>query len=132
MMITQSLAFVTVFFTALAWRGAWLPGHSGFPVRFTLLLLATLLANHHSFNYGAVILAIPLAAALAEGGHDLLTGLSVIAGVVLPTLSFTLFRFSDVVWASRALTFSLLALYGGLMIWLWRYNQKMPDARLCV
>lgn len=129
MMITQSLAFVTVFFTALAWRGAWLPGDSGFPVRFTLLLIATLIANHHSFNYGAVILAIPLAAALAEGGHDLLTGLSVIAGVVLPTLSFTLFRFGDVVWASRALTFSLLALYGGLMLWLWRYNQRMPDAR---
>lgn len=130
MMLTQILAFITVFFTALAWRGTWLPRDSRFPARFTLLLLATLLANHHSFNYGAVILILPLAALLAEGQHDLFTGLSVIAGVVLPTLSFTLVKFGDVPWASRILTFSLLALYAGLLVRLWRYNKCAVDTRI--
>ena len=125
MMITLSLAYMTVLITALAWRGEWLPGKTDFPARFTLLLLATLLANHHSFCYGAVILALPLAAALATGEHYLLTGMAVVAGMLLPTLSFTIFRFADVVWASRILAFSLLALYGSLLIWLWLYNKRM-------
>ena len=125
MMITLSLAYITVLITAFAWRGEWLPGRADFPVRFTLLLLATLLANHHSFCYGAVILALPLAAALATGDHYLLTGMSVVAGVMLPTLSFTIFKFADVAWASRILTFSLLALYGSLLIWLWQYNKRV-------
>jgi hypothetical protein len=129
MMLTQSLAFITVFLTALAWRGAWLPRDSRFPARFTLLLLATLLANHHSFNYGAVILILPLAAVLAEGQFDPFTFSSVAAGVILPTLSFTLVSFCDVPLASRILTFSLLAFYAGLLIRLWRYKQSTTGAQ---
>ena len=131
MMITLSLAYITVLITALAWRGEWLPEKTDFPARFTLLLLATLLANHHSFCYGAVILALPLAAMLATGEHYLLTGISVIAGILLPTISFTIFRFADVVWASRILTFSLLALYGSLLIWLWQYNKWLSPNPGC-
>lgn len=119
MMLSQSLAFMTVLLTALAWRGAWLPRDSRFPARFTLLLLATLLANHHSFNYGAVILILPLAAVLAEGQYNLSTFFSVVVGIILPTMSFTLVNFCIVPLASRILTFSLLLLYASLLLSVW-------------
>jgi hypothetical protein len=127
MMLTLSLAYVTVFLTALAWRGAWLPHDSRFPARFTLLLLATLLANHHSFNYGAVILILPLAAILAEGRRDRFIAFSAIAGVFLPTLSLTLVNFHDMFLASRILTFSLLLLYAGLLLWVWRHGESLAE-----
>ena len=127
MILTQSLAFITVFITALAWRGTWRPRDSRFPARVTLLLLATLLANHHSFNYGAVILILPLAAVLAEGQYNLFTFFSVIAGVILPMLSFTLVNFSNVLLASRILIFSLFFLYASLLLWLWRYKQSTTE-----
>ena len=128
-MLTLSLGYVIVFLTALAWRGAWLPRDSRFPARFTLLLLATLLANHHSFNYGAVILILPLAAVLAEGRHDRFIAFSAIAGVCLPTLSLTLVNFYDMSLASRILTFSLLLLYAGLLLRVWRYKQGITDVQ---
>ena len=127
MMLTLSLSYVTIFLTALAWRGAWLPRDSRFPARFTLVLLATLLANHHSFNYGAVILILPLAAVLAEGRHDRFIAFSAIAGIALPTLSLTLVDFHDMSLASRILTSSLLLLYAGLLHWVWRYKQGITE-----
>ena len=131
--LSYDLALLTIFFTALVWRGAWLPQDSRFSARFTLVLLATLLANHHSFNYGAVVLIVPLAATLAEGKHDRLIQLSVIAGIVLPTLTFTLVSwknmhdFNNLRLASLALTFSLLALYASLLLRLWRYHESAVD-----
>jgi hypothetical protein len=121
MMLTYDLALITIFITAIAWRGAWLLGDPRFPARFTLVLLATILCNHHSFNYGAVMLVLPLAAALAEGQRDRLIQLSVIACIILPTLAFTLVGLHNVPLASLTLTLSLLALYVSLLRWLWQY-----------
>jgi hypothetical protein len=126
-MLSYDLALTTVFLTAVAWRGAWLPRDSRFPARFTLVLLATLLANHHSFNYGAAILILPLAATLAEGQRDCLTRLSVIAGIILPTLAFTFVDLHNTPLASLTLTISLLALYASILHWLWRYNQSTAE-----
>lgn len=125
--LSYDLALITVFLTAIAWRGAWLPHDSRFPARFTLVFLATLLANHHSFNYGAVLLILPLAATLAEGRSNGLTRLSVIVGIILPTLAIMLFDLHNVPLASLTLTFSLLALYASILHWLWRYNQSPPE-----
>lgn len=127
MLLTQFLGVITVLFTALAWRGPWAPRDVRFPSQFTLLLLATLLANHHSFNYGAAILAVPIASVMAEGRPNRVTRLAVIAGVILPTLFFTLVKFLDVPVASRILTFSLLTCYGGLLVELWRWNWTMAE-----
>jgi hypothetical protein len=129
MFLTSSLAYVTVFFSILAWRGAWLPRDPRFSARFTLLLLATLLISHHSFNYGAVILILPTAAALAEGRHDRFMHLSVIAGIVFPTLSFVIVHVVDVTMASRILTFSIISLYVALLFWLLR-NTKTIGYRI--
>jgi hypothetical protein len=124
---TQFLAAGTVFCAALACRGPWEPESRLFPTQVTVLLLATILAIFHSFNYGAIILTIPIAAMLTEGRSNRVARIAVMAGVILPTLSFTLIYFRDGVSAARILTLSLLICYGSLLWELWRAKRFSTD-----
>jgi hypothetical protein len=126
MVYTQFLAAATVLCAALACRGPWEPRNPRFPTQMTVVLLATILAIFHSFNYGAIILAIPIAAMLTEGRSNRVARLAVMAGVILPTLSFTLIYFRDGVPAARILTVLLLTCYGSLLVELWLARQAHP------
>lgn len=130
MVYTQFLAAATVLCAALAWRGPWEPRNPRFPTQMTVLLLATILAIFHSFNYGATILAIPIAAMLTEGRTNRVARLAVMAGVILPTLSFTLIYFRDGVPAARILTVVLLICYGSLVMELWLARQADPTPKV--
>ena len=125
MLLEQFLNVVTVLGVAFAWRGPWKPDAPNFPIQFTLVILATLIANHHSFNYGAVLLALPLASAMAEGQLSRFSRLTVIAGIILPTLSFTVMAFIDPSRASRILAYLLLVCLGSLSAELWWRSQQM-------
>jgi hypothetical protein len=125
MLLEQFLNAVTVLGVAWAWRGPWKPHAANFPIQFTLVILATLIANHHSFNYGAVLLAVPLASVMAEGQLSPLSRLIVIAGILLPTLSFTVIAFIDPSRASRILACLLLLCFVSLFVELWLRGQHM-------
>jgi Glycosyltransferase family 87 len=84
--LTLLLGAVTVLVIVLAWRGPWAPRDRLFPAKMSLLLVATLLANYHSHLHGAVLLAMPLAAVLAERQPSRFTRMTIVAGVVLPTV----------------------------------------------
>jgi hypothetical protein len=124
---------VTVVLTALAWRGAWDPSDRRFPAQVTVLLLATLLANYHSFSYGAIILAVPLAAVLGKGCPRFVTSLAVIVGVILPSLAFSLGGHIDGDDSARAaliLKLSLVTCFFALLIDLLRRDRGGTDTSM--
>jgi hypothetical protein len=84
--LTLFLSVLTVLIAALAWRGPWDPRERLFPAKVSLVLVTTLLANYHSHLHGAVVLAVPLAAVLAQGRPSGVTRLTIVVGLVLPTL----------------------------------------------
>jgi hypothetical protein len=88
-----------------------------------VLLLATLLATFYGYQAGASVLVVPIASMLMEGHPNRLTRLSIMAGAILPTLSFTLVNLLDVPVASRTLTLLLLASYGCLLAELWHARE---------
>jgi hypothetical protein len=63
---TLLLGIATTAAAALALRGPWLPGSQRFAASVTVVILVTLLANYHSHGYGAVLVTVPLAAALGD------------------------------------------------------------------
>ena len=130
MLLEQFLNVVTVLSVAWAWRGPWKPDDPSFPIQFTLVILATLIANHHSFNYGAVLLAVPLASALAQPQLSRVSRFIVMAGIVLPTLSFTIFAFTDPSRASRLLTYLLIVCLASFLAELWLRRQH-PGMQGC-
>ncbi|MEP6889184.1 MAG: glycosyltransferase family 87 protein [Nitrospirota bacterium] len=130
MLLEQFLNAVTILGVAFAWRGPWKPRAPNFPIQFTLVILATLIANHHSFNYGAVLLAVPLASALAERQLSRFSHVTVIAGIVLPTLSFTITTFIDPSQASRILAYLLLVCLMSLFAELWWRDRQMGKSPL--
>jgi hypothetical protein len=111
-MLTLVLGGATVMGAALAWRGPWDPAERDFPGKVVLLLLATLLTNFHSHGYGAVVLAVPIAALLAEQRPGRLGQVAIAVLVVAPTLAFDLLLFVRVDTAVHAagLLFALASL----------------------
>lgn len=84
--ITVLLSAITVLLLVLAWRGPWAPAERPFPAKVSLALVATLLAGYHSHLHGVVLLAAPLAAVLTHGRPSGVMRLTIVAGLVLPTL----------------------------------------------
>jgi hypothetical protein len=117
------LGGATILCAALAWRGPWDPRSPRFPTQMGVLLLATLLATFYGYQAGASVLVVPIASMLMEGHPNRLTRLSIMAGAILPTLSFTLVNLLDVPVASRTLTLLLLASYGCLLAELWHARE---------
>lgn len=124
------LGGATVLCAALAWRGPWHPRSPRFPRQMSLLLLATLLASYYGYQAGASVLAVPIASMLMEGHPNRLTRLSIIAGAILPTLSFTLVNLLDVPVASRTLTLLLLISYGCLLAEVWHARKTNPMPKI--
>jgi len=112
------LGIVTVAVTALASRGPWKPADTKFSAQVSLLLLATLLANYHSLAYGAVILAVPLAAVMGQGSPNLLTSVGMMSGLILPSLAYCLYGghldSDDSMRAALLLKFSIVSCFVGL------------------
>jgi hypothetical protein len=115
MLLELLLSGLTVLITAFAWRGPWAPREQRFSILVTLTVAATLLANHHSLPYGAVLLAIPLASALTEADLSRSTRLASSAACLLPALSFTLLFFLDLQAASRLLMVLLSISFASLL-----------------
>jgi hypothetical protein len=115
MLLQLLLSGLTLLITALAWRGSWAPREQRFAILMTLTVAATLLANHHSFQYGAVLLAVPLASALAEADLSRFTRLVLVAAYLLPALSFTLVFFLNLAAASRLLMVLLAISFASLL-----------------
>lgn len=124
------LGGATILSAALAWRGPWDPRSHRFPTQMSVVLLATLLASYYGYQAGASIIAVPIASMLMEGHPNRLTRLSIMAGAILPTLSFTLLNLLDVPMASRVLTLLLLASYGCLLAELWHSRQADPIQKI--
>ena len=116
MAVELLLSGLTLMITAFAWRGAWAPQEQRFSILMTITIAATLLANHHSLPYGAVLLAVPLASALAEADLSRFSRLVSIAACLLPTLAFTLLFFLDLQAASRLLMILLSISFASLLL----------------
>jgi len=114
MLLELLLSGFTVVITALAWRGRWASREQRFPILMALTALATLLANHHSLQYGAVLLVVPLAAAAAEIELSRFSRLAVLMACLLPALSFTFVFPLDTVAASRLLMVFLAISFASL------------------
>ncbi|HET9296827.1 MAG TPA: hypothetical protein VFP18_08040, partial [Candidatus Binatia bacterium] len=119
MLLEMLLSGGTILVTVLAWQGVWAPREQRFPLLISITLIATLLANHHSHQHGGALLAVPLAAAVAQADLSRFTRLVIIATCLLPALSYTLMFFLDILLASRFMTVSLLLCYGTLLAELW-------------
>jgi hypothetical protein len=128
MLLELLLSGLTVLIMAFAWRGAWAPGEQRFSILMTLTVVATLLANHHSLPYGAALVAVPLASALADAELSRFTRLAVVAACLLPALSFTLLFFLDLQAASRSLMVLLAISFASLFFDL--YSTKSLQASI--
>ena len=86
LVLTLALGAATVFAAAWAWRGTWQPRNARFGAQMTVLLLATLIANYHSHVYGAVLLVVPLIAALDGPYVNRTARWLILSGVLVPSL----------------------------------------------
>jgi hypothetical protein len=86
LLLTLALGMATVFAAAWAWRGPWQPRGARFGAQMTVLLLATLVANYHSHVYGAVLLVVPLMAALEGPYVNRAARFLIVGAVLLPSL----------------------------------------------
>jgi hypothetical protein len=118
-----ALAIPTVAVMALALRGAWSSREPTFPAKITLILVTTVLVNYHSPPYSAAVLALPLAALLAEQGTRGYTRAAAAAAAFLPTLVLFLTQYS-VPRTSRLFAVLLLALYACLLIEMWAGGRR--------
>ena len=128
MLLEMLLSGGTILVTVLAWQGVWAPREQRFPLLISITLIATLLANHHSHQHGGALLAVPLAAAVAQADLSRFTRLVIIATCLLPALSYTLMFFLDILLASRFMTVSLLLCYGTLLAELWVARRAMQGS----
>jgi hypothetical protein len=128
MMIETVLNGLTILLIVIAWKGPWQPGDQRFPLLISVTLVATLLANHHSHQHGGALLAVPLAAAVAQADLSRFTRLVIVGMCLLPALSYTLMFFLDIPLASRFLTISLLVCYAALLAELWTLRTTMKDS----
>jgi hypothetical protein len=128
MMLETVLNGLTILLIGIAWKGPWQPGDQRFPLLISVTLVATLLANHHSHQHGGALLAMPLAAAVAQADLSRITRLVIIATCLLPALSYTVMFFLDIPLASRFLTVSLLICYAALLAELWVRRRTVQDS----
>ena len=128
MLLEMLLSGCTILLTVLVWRGAWAPRDERFPLLISVTLIATLLANHHSHQHGAALLAVPLAAAVAQADLSRFTRLVIIATCLLPAISYTVMFFLDISLASRFMTASLVLCYGILLAELWGRRRTMQNS----
>lgn len=129
MLLEAVLNGLTILLVVFAWKGPWAPGEQRFPILISVTLVATLLANHHSHQHGGALLAVPLAAAVAQADLSRFTRLVIIGMCLLPALSYTLMFFLDIPLASRFLTISLLICYAALLAELWERRTAVKDSR---
>jgi len=128
MLLESMLDGITILLILLAWRGPWEPGEQRFPLLISVTLMATLLANHHSHQHGGALLAVPLAAAVAQADLSRFARLVIIAMCLLPALSYTLMFFLDIPIASRFLTIALLICYVTLLVELWTRRRPRQNS----
>ena len=93
-----------------------------FSVQFTLVMIATLLVSHHSFDYGSVMIIVPLAAVFHDGMASNWTRLSILPPFLLANLSFVLFV--NLPLTARILTFALLSCFASLFVTAWKLQQE--------
>jgi hypothetical protein len=134
---TAALSTATAVGALLAWRGPWSATDSGFSVRMTLLLTATLLATYHSHVHGAVLLAVPLAAAVSQRDIGGLTRACLLIATVVPSIAPHLGRllpagslrifYADAVGFLPAL--GVLAIAATLSMCLWTRSQAAARRR---
>lgn len=125
MLLTQIMAGLTIVALMVVSTGRWMRNTSLFAVQFTLVTIATLLVTHHSFEYGAVMLTVPLAAVLSESKVSAWTRFSVLAGLFFSNLYFVLTL--DITFTARILTFALLGCFASMLVTAWRYQQEDKD-----
>ena len=68
------------------WRGPWRARSAAFPAQLSVTLLATILANYHSHVHGAALLAVPLAATLAQPLTSQRSKVAILVLAFAPTL----------------------------------------------
>jgi hypothetical protein len=112
-LLTLALGALTIAAAAWAWRGPWRPRDPAFAVQMSVLLLATLIANYHSHVYGAVLLVVPLADALATGYVHRLARVLIAGAAVVPAFVAVA---NNQVRANHVLTLLLIGLFAVLLI----------------
>jgi hypothetical protein len=137
-LLTIALALGTMACLAWIWRGPWKPEASDFPVKMLLTLLGTLIASYHSHPYGAVLLAMPLVTVLFGEYSGKFAWYLVAAGVVIPTLTFSL-GYSEVIAngefykhlivSSKILKVVIFLMFGYYLIQLWRFGASSVKLR---
>jgi hypothetical protein len=125
---TLVAAAVTVAVALLAWRGPWRPTSPRFPALVASLLIATMLASHHSHPYGATILIAPLCDLVAGGGLGRLTRASVLALFAVPTLAYFCVDPFALPVPGRVLTACLLGCFACLLVMAWPRPEAHGDA----
>jgi hypothetical protein len=125
MRLEMALGFLTVLVAALAWRGQWMPKDPRFSIQMSIALLATLIANHHSFQNGAVLLAAPLAAAVSGPGRRrlLMRGLA-IASCLLPAILFMFVFPLDGAIAAHFQMCLLMLCFAVMLVCLWSESAR--------
>lgn len=114
--ITLALSSATVIAVVLAWRGPWQPSGPHFAGQMTLLGVGTILTAWHSHIHGVAMIAVPLAAFLAEGlsremvGRAIGLGIRLLVGaaIVAPWLWFAILDRSHTE-ANRMVAIALVA-----------------------
>ena len=117
LVLTLLLGLLTVLALIPIWRGRWFPRSPHFPVQMTLLWLATLLVSFHSHAHGAVLLTLPVASALAEGGLSRASRIILLTTAYAPTLYWLIFTFPRTYWAGVFNLFTGLLLLCFACLW---------------
>jgi hypothetical protein len=120
-LVTQTLAVLTIVAVVMVTRGRWMRDQALFALHFTLVVIATLIVAHHSFEFGPVLLTVPLAAFLSTTLASTATRLSVALGVLV-TLYFVLTL--QLPQTARLLTVALLGCFASMLITAWRYQKE--------
>jgi hypothetical protein len=125
MLLTGVLAGLTVVAVMAVSIGKSMRNTLRFDVQFALVTLATLLVTHHSFEFGAVMLIVPMAAVLSASTVPAWTRISALAGLFLSSFYFVLTL--DVIFTARILTIAMLSCFASLWLSAWRYQQEDRD-----
>ncbi len=84
--LVWGLSLLTMLVALLVWRGKWEPELPSFSTKFCVLTLGALVSSYHSHPHGAVLLAVPLAAAWSVTTFQALTRFATFLALYVPTL----------------------------------------------
>jgi hypothetical protein len=116
---------------AWVWRGSWNPTSADFPVKILVTLLGTLIASFHSHPYGAVLIALPLVVVLFGQYGGKLVWVLIGAGVLVPTLTFSLGYpgivnngevYRHLVISSKIFKLVIFAMFGYYFVQIWPFS----------